>query len=156
VEGVSLHFVFIGSSECPVSNSDEMHVLIQKLKDQIMKSVRDSNYRFTSTGIAIDRTYQKGVKFLKKTGPYNEVVSGGGWVNLGANRYIWGEFSSRAVTPQVIITEISTRITVADNQVAFMDRNERLLYRAISADEILNFYNLISKDPKMLTRMMGK
>jgi len=99
-KGSLVRFVYIGSSKCIYSNNERTHEMVSYIKSEL-KSIYDStNTKFFSTGISIDLNSEVGVPYLSKTGPYNEILVGGGPLNLGLINYSSGLSS----TPKILIS----------------------------------------------------
>lgn len=103
--GDYLRFIYIGSSHCGFANDEDNHHNILKLKELLKELSKESRYSFISTGISVDVNAYQGVRYLKKTGPYDEILSGSNWFNVGVQKYVWERFQGRPSTPQIILTK---------------------------------------------------
>ena len=59
-------------------------------------------------------------------------MSGLGWANVGVLKYVYGDLSGRAATPQVLVVARSLQSEQGD----YRFRDERVLSRAVGAEEI--------------------
>ena len=60
---------------------------------------------FTATGVALDWHVDSGVEFIRAVGPFDEIIVGKNWNNLGVVEYIWADTASFAALPQVVLVE---------------------------------------------------
>lgn len=139
--GNFVRFVFIGSSQCGFSNNEENHENIINLKKYLKQLVEENNYKFISTGISVDFNAYNGIKYLEKTGPFDEIASGSSWFNIGADRYVWENFQGAPSTPQIIITK--SNYTVEEN--FGIQRSEEILKRVRGKDDIREMLKNISQ-----------
>ena len=128
--GKYLRFIYIGSSGCVYSNNPETHKKISYRKDYFRSYSHNHEMKFLSSGISVDRNPDLGIKFLDQTGPYDVIISGASWYNLGANHYIWNNIPGNASTPQVLITLTKYSIEYSANEIGDINRKEKLLFRA--------------------------
>lgn len=104
-----LRLVFIGSSACPISNNDETHRLVIRLRNKMRDLAQRHGYAFVSTGVSVDQSAKRGVEYLNRSGPYNEIISGLGHLNLGIDRHVWDRFAGDGSLPQVLVTPALVR-----------------------------------------------
>jgi len=105
-----IKFIYIGSSHCGFANDEENHQNIINLKKSLKEFTEKNNYAFISTGISVDINAYQGVKYLEKTGPYDEIISGSNWFNAGVQKYVWENFQGKPSTPQIIITKTGLEV----------------------------------------------
>lgn len=127
-------FVYIGSSRCPYSNSNDLYSDTKEVRSIVRERTQEIEYDFLSIGVSLDSNPQKGLKHLKRSGSYDEVVSGNGWKNIGVLRYIWETIPGEASIPQILIYE---RMLSTDGVVKVKD--ERILARLAGYSEIKKF-----------------
>lgn len=96
--GVYIRMVYIGSSRCVYSNNRNTHKMVSDIKKRLENTFEEANENFLSTGISIDRSSVEGLNLLDKSGPYDEILVGGGSFNLGLIKYASGSTS----TPKII------------------------------------------------------
>lgn len=134
--GKYFRLVYIGSSSCGFSNNDEMHKQIQSIKKILKDSLSQKDIKLITTGISVDRDPFVGYHFLEKTKPYDEIITGSNWYNLGADRYIWDHFSGLDATPQVLLLSNTFNNTGTGGNMGVIERKEDLLERYVGANEI--------------------
>ncbi len=66
---------------------------------------RDGGMRFSAVGIALDADASLGWGHLRKAGRFDEVSTGMGWANSGADKYVFGALAGPASTPQLLVVE---------------------------------------------------
>ncbi|MGF1668820.1 MAG: hypothetical protein ACFCU6_00115 [Balneolaceae bacterium] len=130
--GDYVRFIYIGSSRCGFANDEENHQNILNLKKALKEFVETNNYLFITTGISVDINAYQGFKYLEKTGPFDEILSGSSWFNSGANRYVWERFQGNPSTPQIILTR--TKFKVEEYFGIF--QSEEIIKRVSGKDEI--------------------
>lgn len=96
--GVYVRMVYIGSSKCVYSNNSHTHKMVSAIKKRMKSIFEEADVNFLSTGISTDRSSEEGLDFLKKSGPYDELLVGGGSFNLGVIKYVSGSTS----TPKIL------------------------------------------------------
>ena len=122
VEGPRMTLVFIGASTCGASNDPEMQAALRVLASRLKDIATQRGYSFATVGVSVDRDWRAGIEFLEDRGPFDEVVSGRRWENLG-NRY-FETFPAIHATPQVLVT------------VTTSEKPELLLMRRIGVKDI--------------------
>jgi len=147
--GEYIRFVYIGSQRCGFSNNSENHENVIALREYIRNLAKDFEYKFISTGISVDINAYQGVNYLEKTGPFDEIVSGSTWFNIGADKYVWEEFQGRPATPQIILTKTEYMV----EELSGINRSENVLIQVTGKDSIegkldslLGLNNLEKKD----------
>lgn len=135
-EGDYLRLIFIGSSNCVYCNT-ELNEKIKSIKSRIeIESIGTFDYVFT--GISVDNNSQNGFEFLNKSGFYHEVISGGGWANLGAMKYIWRDLEHLPVVPQLVITHSNISVREINFGIGDINRDEEIIFRFDNYFDILN------------------
>ena len=104
-EGAQLVMVFLGSSTCGASQYPGLDRAVQDLRRTLSVSAARQQRRFVSVGVALDQDPRQGMGFLKRFGPFDEVLSGGGWLNTGALVFIVREFPAPRALPQLVVIE---------------------------------------------------
>jgi len=86
-------------------------------------------------GIATDWSLTEGLRFLTQYGPFDQVIVGSNWLNLGAIEYIWRELPGRPALPQVVVVERDLRV----GQTIINVSPDKLLARRIGVDELISW-----------------
>ena len=152
-EAKYLRVVYIGSLNCSFSNNDQTHQMVRKLKNYFRSFAHEHGYWFLSTGISVDMYADRGIGFLNRSGPYDEIVAGASWFNLGVYRYVWDDaFPGYAATPQILLTITSYKPISGGRQIADIKREDQLLKRVSGMNEIKELYELtqVSTDEKIV------
>lgn len=132
--GTHLKFVYLGSSHCGFSNNVRNHDNIIAIKKHLKNALKSNDKSFITTGISVDFNAYKGIKYLKKTGPYDEIISGSNWFNNGAKTYIWETFQGNPSTPQIILVKSEIEVEAMHGIV----QTEEVLKRISGINEIEN------------------
>lgn len=98
-----LLFVYIGSSTCGPSNSDDVRESVHYAKRQLSELAEADTVAFAAIGIATDLDSANGLAHLRTLGLWDEVVSGRSWRNAGSEKYVYRDMPGVAATPQVVI-----------------------------------------------------
>jgi hypothetical protein len=134
--GWELALVYIGSSACYWSNVESLPPLIQQVRLQLSKRAQAAGYRFASIGVARDRNVENGLQHLRKMGPFDEVMTGRGWLNVGVLKYVYQDLPGPALTPQLLVFR---RLLYREETTGI--RNEDVLVRKTGAGDIENCFD---------------
>ena len=134
--GNEVAVVYIGSSVCPASTRPELRGELQRLFAGMKAQAEAKGHAFASIGIAKDLNVEAGLEHLKSLPvPFDEVMTGRGWLNSGLLKYIYNDHPGRAATPQILVlTRVATRDQGGWNIV-----NERLIERKVGLAEIMSW-----------------
>lgn len=123
--------VIVVSSRCKACRSK----VFRDAERKLMNAVR-SDPAAVLHGVALDANAQAGVKFLQRSGKFDELSAGGRWHNVAAQKYIWGELGGGApAVPQVILLRRVVRY--APDGVSILE--EVVDRRLIGVPEIAEF-----------------
>ncbi len=103
--GYEIALVYLGSSTCGWSNLPEVSRAVKDAKRLVAGRARDAGMRFSAVGIALDADASLGWGHLRKAGRFDEVSTGMGWANSGADKYVFGALAGPASTPQLLVVE---------------------------------------------------
>ncbi|HEY7028246.1 MAG TPA: hypothetical protein VH438_11595 [Gemmatimonadales bacterium] len=124
--------VYIGSSTCGPCQSPELKAAIEQVKQGLRTKTTAAGQSFTAIGVAMDWSVEEGYDFLRKSGEWDEVVTGSNWINLGALRYIWADSTALSAMPQLVV--VRRDIDWGKTQIDLT--KERILLRLMGAPEI--------------------
>lgn len=124
--------VFISASFCGANKTVGFREAVRELNDILEVRALAENIAFRSIGISIDWDPHLGVQYLGRFGPFDEIIAGNNWLNLGTLRYIWNDFPGMGAIPQILIL----RRTVHNSQAALTVSNERVISRLVGVDQI--------------------
>jgi len=145
--GEYLRFVFIGSSGCYFSNNEEIQEIIVSLKEDIQSKTIDLSKNFISTGISVDTYSETGIDFLKKSGPYTEILSGLSSHNLGSIKYSSGNVS----TPTVMLFYENYETELVGYNYANLLDSQVKLATVTGMDHIQYYYEFVKNSTKPYT-----
>lgn len=103
IEGPEVRLVFIGSARCPACRRRDLREAVAEGMALVRDSLSYYHLRGRTVGVAVDDDVQDAWNFLRGIGNFDELVVGGGWLNLGAARYIWSGSDGYATVPQILI-----------------------------------------------------
>jgi len=136
--GDYIQLVYIGSSGCGYCN-DSLHKEIANLSNRLKEYSIISGKKFYTTGISTDVNTNQGIDFLIKAGNFDEIITGGGWYNMGANYYIWDKFQLEGYVPQILIIDLQLDVKGSLNGILDITRKDSLLEHFSSLSELKDF-----------------
>ncbi len=126
----------ISSSICPAAATDgfddSVKTIRQLLRDQLAHRPEAVE---RMVGVALDRDPWVGADYLKTLGGFDEIITGGTWLNTATEKYLWGAYAVSPETPQVVLLERRTRYI--DGAVLVED--EHLIRAILGASEIMKW-----------------
>jgi hypothetical protein len=140
-EGTELLAIFVASSACGASEYPGLREALPQIREVLHADARRDNKLFVSVGVALDADPWVGIEFLREFGPFDEVLSGGSWLNMGSITFIVRDFPSRRWIPQLILVERDVELLEGGS---ILSVNERLVGRKIGADRIVRFAQSLS------------
>lgn len=130
--GTEVVLVYIGSSTCAWSNVPRLPKLIEQLKLTVQANAQAEGKAFFAVGVARDRESSHGLRHLEEFGTFDEVMSGGSWINTGILKYVFDDLPGPAATPQLVLLERQVEVREGNYSVT----DERILARAVGLEEI--------------------
>ncbi len=137
--GQYVRLVFIGSSTCFYANNTETIYMVSNIKNKLKTVLEKDVIKFISTGISYDRSTTIAINYLKKTGPYDELLVGAGAFNLGIINYVSGSSS----TPKVLIFHELYETDLSGLNINNLHSSQSLLKTYTGQFEIRNLYESI-------------
>jgi hypothetical protein len=101
--GDEIVLVFIGASFCNAHNLPGFPDVVESAKLRVREHAQARGMRFRAVGVALDWRPADGLAFLARFGEFDEVASGGNWINDGATKYIWRDIPGDADVPQLLV-----------------------------------------------------
>lgn len=139
--GDYIQLVYIGSSGCGYCN-DSLHAEFVDLSDRLKAYSLNNGKKFYTTGISTDINPNKGMDFLEKAGTFDEIITGGGWYNMGVNYYIWDKFQLEGYVPQILIIDLQLDVNGSIDGILDITRKDSLLEIFSSLSELKKFRDL--------------
>ena len=103
--GSELVLMYISSSTCMGNRSRGIHEAVEQAKIHLAARAQAEGRTFRAIGVALDWQPDSGLAYLREFGQFDELVVGSTFFNLGATDLIWGDSTSRATIPQLILYE---------------------------------------------------
>jgi hypothetical protein len=147
--GRQLVMIVVGSSQCGASRGSDVLVSIRILRDSLRAIARRRQVAFSSIGVALDDDPRLGLEWLGHIGGFDEVASGGNWLNTAAVEFIWREPTSFGAQPQVIV---EFRSIERENQRRYRPPVGEVLIRMIGQKDITTMAGLEAVDSLLATR----
>jgi hypothetical protein len=125
--------VLVVSSTCEASRTPGLPAAIRAMTQRVARQAGGRGASFATLGVAVDWHPDEGMKFLRRFGPLDEVVTGRSWLNRGVLEFLWRDRLARAALPQLIIAE--RQVDVSSSSVN--TSSDRVLLRRTGAREIM-------------------
>jgi hypothetical protein len=138
--GTEFLVVFIASSDCGASTYPGLQEAMGSIRADLLRTAEASGKLFVSIGVALDRDPWRGLEFLRSFGPFDELLSGGSWLNSGALAFLVRDLPGRRAIPQLVLVE--RHVEMDDGVIASV--SDKLVGRKIGADAILAFAELLA------------
>ena len=104
-DGVELIAIYIGAEFCGPCHDPELKKAIGRMKTILADRAAKEQRSFSVTGVATDWDVEKGIKYLRSIGPFDEIIVGKSLFNQAASEYIWKDSSVSTVVPQLVLIE---------------------------------------------------
>ncbi len=103
--GRELIAVYVGASTCGPCLLPEMKAAVIRMKTLLDSTAKRNGYAFSAVGVSSDWLTEKGIAFLSDNGPFDQLVIGGNWTNLGVEHFIWNDSTAVPAMPQIVVLE---------------------------------------------------
>ena len=103
--GVELIAIYIGAEFCGPCHDPQLKRAIGRMKAILADRAAKERQSFSVTGVATDWEVEKGIKYLRSIGPFDEIVVGKSFFNQAASEYIWKDSSVSTLVPQLVLIE---------------------------------------------------
>lgn len=102
-----VHMIFIGSSNCPSAKDPRLQQMLRDISNSYRDQSNSRGYGFSYSGISIENDIDKGIRYLRGYGGFDEISVGNSLENIALQQYIWQNWNHphSAGTPQVIVTK---------------------------------------------------
>lgn len=137
--GTEVLAIFVASSTCGASEYAGLAAAVRRIRSQLKHDAGQEGKRFVFMGIALDQDPMVGIEFLREFGPFDEIQSGGGWLNAGSISFIIRDYPARREVPQLILLE--RVVKVVDGSIE--DLSDRLIGRRTGSDAIVAFADML-------------
>ena len=129
--GREIVVVYIGASTCGPCKSPPVKEAVQRMKTLLAAQAKEHGAAFSVVGVSTDWGVAEGAAFLEPNGPFDQIVVGGNWANLGVEQYLWRDNKRRPVEPQILVFE---RTVKQGDRMTFSDL--RLLRQVTAGKDI--------------------
>jgi hypothetical protein len=100
-----LHLVLVVSPSCVACGDPIMPELWSRAVATAEAEAERKGIVLTKGAVAVSRSPESGVEFLRRFGPFHEVSAGRSWQGLGARHYVFETLPGPPEVPQVILLE---------------------------------------------------
>lgn len=130
--GRELVMVFLGSTSCAPSKQPGFNLVVRKIGEQLRARAYARGRRFERVGVALSGSPKEGEEFLSDFGPFEETITGRGWLNSGAISFVWREIPGTSAVPQLIVLDRSISVSPRGIEVS----PDSLIIRVTGVDRI--------------------
>lgn len=130
--GRQILFVYIGSEDCSFSLQPGFDKTVRGIQALVWQQAKARGLSFSSLGVSAGQSSDRGFNYLSRFGPFDEVISGRGFLNTAAMRYFFEELPGEASFPQILVIQRDLFAL----QPGYTFRNEKILVRAIGLPQI--------------------
>lgn len=130
--GRQILFVYIGSETCGFSVQPGFREIVRTAQVKVAQQARANKQAFSSLGVSAGQSAILGIEYLEEFGPFDEVISGRGFLNMAAMRYFFDEYAGDASFPQILVIQRDLSYL----EPGYTYRNERVLLRAVGVPQI--------------------
>ena len=110
--GDEVRIILFGAQSCGASNDATFLAAFKELRGSLKRlSTLHPSIRIKLVGIAIDVSLERGLDFLRRTGPFDEISVGGNWLNDAAVELFWRDRPGPAALPQVVVVRRPVKVT---------------------------------------------
>ena len=133
--GVELIAIYIDAEFCGPCHDPQFKKALRKVKTILSDRAAKEQQSFSVTGVSTDWEVEKGLKYLRSIGPFDEIIAGKSLFNHAASEYIWKDSSGSSVVPQLVLIE--REVGYKDGRALIS--NYRVLARHIGTAEIISW-----------------
>ncbi len=141
--GTQLLAIFAASSTCGASRYPSLPEELRAIRKVLAADAQRNNRIFVSVGLSVDQDPWVGAEFMKQFGPFDEILSGRGWLNTGAIAFIVRDMPAQRAIPQLILVERDVQV----DDLSISEVHDRLVGRKIGSDQIVSYAKLLRSAP---------
>lgn len=94
---------FVASASSRGSTASGLREAVLSLHQKLRAEAERQGLALEVVGVSVDWDVDDGIRFLRRYGPFDEMVVGGNWVNLAAIEYIWRDQPGTPTIPQIVV-----------------------------------------------------
>jgi hypothetical protein len=132
--------VFLVSSTCGASKIEGLPEALKRIREVLAVRSTHERKRFSMIGASLDEDPSAGLSFLRKYGPFDQVVAGGSWHGLGSVIWISRDMPGPFALPQLLVFEREVLTSNGEIRVG----PDRLLARRVGGDQILRLASALT------------
>jgi hypothetical protein len=133
-DGTEVVLVLLGASFCGAQHKPGFAQAVEDAKQRVRQQAVARGAQFRAVAVSLDWDTREAMEFLAGFGTFDEISVGSNWLNEGAQRYIWRDFPSDPVVPQIVVFERQVE-TVPGVKTS----GERVLHRVQGSDPVIEW-----------------
>lgn len=135
--------IYIGTYSCPVCGDNANTTYFDTIQKKLINE--NSEFELRTIGIALDQSPKMGYDFLfNLSDDFDEMIVGGNKNNVGALRYLQGNFKGIDFIPQLLImVREYKQVSINNIPTNISLRKEVLAYRIVGLDKIKSFASVV-------------
>lgn len=129
--------IFIGSSSCFHSRSDDIPPILKAAKREAFKKYESNTIQFNSIGVSSGVSVELGLKYIEDIGEFSEVSAGRSWSNTTLEKFLKHHPGEGAI-PQVLLLhrEVVPEESASSQGSVFPRVDEHVLLRKVGLPEL--------------------
>ena len=132
--GTEVVLVLLGASFCGAQHKPGFAQAVEDAKQRVRQQAAARGAQFRAVAVSLDWDPEEAMEFLAGFGAFDEISVGSNWLNEGAQRYIWRDFPSDPVVPQIVVIERQV-----ETVPGVKTQGERLLQRVQGSDPVIEW-----------------
>ena len=135
-EGPELLGIFISSYDCGGGQVEGLKEAVEELKLILARRAQEEGSNFRMIGIAVGWEVAASIEYFADFGAFDELVVGSNWFNVGAQRFLWADTTTKSTIPQVQVFRQQVGFPTP-RRVEFSDSEP--LIRVLGSTEIIEW-----------------
>lgn len=123
--GDHLVLLYVGSARCVWCKNPALPGYLAIIRDSLAAAAARSGFQFSTVGVAVDVLKGEGLEHLAHVANFDQVASGGSWLNEIFSDVIWSTYGAPSATPQIlVVTRTVSRHADVDAVTYTVDREQ--------------------------------
>jgi len=136
--GPEVVFMFFGSAACGPAGAETTVEVVGRARDLVEAQAQEQGFRFVAHGVAQNWDQRKGMTYLERFGPWDQVSLGRSWANSLVIRYLFSDSTNTAGTPGIAVVLRTLEVELGPDSllVGYEATDEQTLQRVTGAQAI--------------------
>ena len=147
--GTQLMLLYIGSARCTWCKKPELPGYVEQIADSLNARAAAQGATFGSIGVALDVQKAEGLQHLERILNFDQVSSGGSWINEAMISNVWDRWGAPSATPQLLVIERQLLRDASTTAVTYRIAGQRLVARKVGLREIAAWVDNGAPTPRL-------